>query len=96
MQRAAVYGHLLLYGVALIALPVSGWFWSSVADKPIMVAGLFQLPPLVGPDQDLYGLAKAIHTYLSWLCGAMVGGHLLVAFKHHFVDRDHVLKGMLP
>jgi hypothetical protein len=25
-------------------------------------------------------------------CGALVGRHLLIAFKHHFV----VLKGMLP
>ncbi|PRB79037.1 cytochrome b [Pseudomonas sp. MYb185] len=96
MQRGAVLGHVLLYAVALIGLPLTGWFWSSVADKPIMVAGLFALPPMVGPDENLYDLAKATHTYMSWFCGALVGGHILVALKHHFVDRDDVLKGMLP
>ncbi|WP_256677383.1 cytochrome b [Pseudomonas sp. L13] len=96
MKRGALLGHLLLYGVALIGLPLSGWYWSSVADKPISVAGLFLLPPLVDPDQSLYELAKAIHTYISWLCGALVGGHVLVALTHHFVQKDEVLKGMLP
>jgi len=96
MKRAAFAGHLVLYVAALIALPVSGWYWSSVGGHPIMLAGLIPLPPLVDADQDMYGLAKAIHTYLSWLCGAVVAGHLLIALKHHFIDGDHILKGMLP
>lgn len=79
MQRAAIVGHVLLYSVALLALPVSGWYWSSIADKPIMVAGLFVLPPLVSPDESLYALAKMVHTYSAWACGALVGGHILVA-----------------
>lgn len=54
MQRGAFIGHLLLYAVALVALPLSGWYWSSVADKPIMVAGLFQLPSLVAAAPDQY------------------------------------------
>ncbi|MNF93894.1 hypothetical protein D3C84_765850 [compost metagenome] len=96
MKRGAFLGHLMLYAIALIGLPLSGWYWSSVADKPILVAGLFQLPPMVGPDQTLYDLAKSIHTYVAWLCGALVGGHVLVALTHHFVEKDEVLKGMLP
>ncbi|MCX2812454.1 MULTISPECIES: cytochrome b [unclassified Pseudomonas] len=96
MKSGAFVGHLLLYSVALLALPVSGWYWSSVADKPILVAGLFVLPPLVDPDQSLYDLAKGIHTYSAWLCGALVGGHVLVALKHHFIEKDEVLVGMLP
>jgi len=96
VKRAAFIGHLLLYIVALVGLPISGWYWSSVAGKPILVAGLFLLPPLVEPDKSLYDLAKAIHTYSAWLCGALVGGHMVVALKHHFIDKDKVLAGMLP
>lgn len=95
MKRGAIIGHILLYAIALIALPISGWYWSSVADKPILVAGLFLLPPLVTPDPDLYDLAKYIHTWTSWCCGALVGGHLLMAIKHHLIDKDDVLAGML-
>lgn len=96
MKRGALVGHVLLYAVALIGLPLSGWYWSSVADKPVMVAALFVFPPIVDPDQSQYDLAKSVHTYMAWLCGALVGGHLLVALKHHFVEKDDVLKGMLP
>ncbi|CAI8926757.1 cytochrome b [Pseudomonas sp. IT-P176] len=96
MKRAAITGHVLLYIIALIALPLSGWYWSSVADKPILVAGLFLLPPLVDADPDLYDLAKYIHTWTSWFCGALVGGHLLAALKHHFIDKDNILTSMLP
>jgi Cytochrome B561 len=96
MKRGAFAGHLLLYCIALVGLPMSGWYWSSVADKPIMVAGLFLLPTLVEPDQSLYDLAKSIHTYTAWLCGALVGGHVVFALKHHFIDKDRVLAGMLP
>lgn len=95
MQRGAIIGHVLLYVIALVALPFSGWYWSSVADKPILLLGLLQLPPLVAPAPDQYDLAKMIHTWLGWFCGALVGGHLLVALKHHFIDRDGVLTGML-
>jgi cytochrome b561 len=96
MQRGAIVGHILLYAVALIALPLSGWYWSSVADKPIVVAGLFVLHSLVNPDPELYDLAKYVHTWTAWFCGALIGGHVLVALKHHFVDKDDVLDGMLP
>lgn len=76
-----------------MALPLSGWCWSSVADKPILVAGLFNLSPLVAPNPDLYDLAKLVHSWTAWFCGALIGGHVLVALKHHFVDKDDILKG---
>lgn len=96
MRRAAALGHFALYAVALIALPVSGWFWSSVAGKPIMVLGLFPLVPITDANPDLYTLAQDIHTWTSWFCGALVGGHTLVALKHHFINKDNIVAGMLP
>lgn len=85
-----------LFAVALIALPLSGWMWSSVADKPIMMLGLVQLPPLVAPAPEYYGLAKLVHQWLSWTFGLVVLGHAAAALKHHFVDRDGVMASMLP
>ena len=96
MRRAAHLGHVALYLIALFALPLSGWLWSSLAAKPIMLLGLVHLPPLTGPNPALYPWVEAFHTYTAWLCGALVGGHILVALKHHFVDKDAVLRGMLP
>ncbi|WP_454864915.1 cytochrome b [Pseudomonas rhizophila] len=58
IKRGAVVGHLLLNGIALLMLPISGWYWSTVADKPILVAGIFMLAPLVDPNPELNHLEK--------------------------------------
>jgi len=96
MRKAAHHGHLLLYAVALLALPLSGWLWSSVVGRPIMVLGVFPLPPLTAEHGGVAPYVKMFHTYVAWACGALVAGHGLIALKHHFIDRDGVLKGMLP
>jgi len=96
MQRAAHFGHLAIYVLALVALPLSGWYWSSVADKAVVMLGLIHIPPLVAPAPSLYTTAKGIHTLIAWCCGLMISGHILVALKHHLVDKDTVLRQMLP
>lgn len=96
MQRAAHIGHGLLYALALIALPLSGWYWSSVANKSILLLGLVPIPPLVSANPELYATAKTLHLWAAWLCGALVSGHILAALKHHWFDRDTVLRSMLP
>lgn len=96
LQRLAHLGHYGLYAVALSALPLSGWMWSSVADKPVMLLGLVQLPPLVAPAQEYYGLARPVHQWLAWSFGLVVLGHAAAAIKHHVIDKDGVLLSMLP
>ncbi|WP_420994660.1 cytochrome b [Cupriavidus sp. 30B13] len=96
MQRAAHLGHLVLYALALIALPLSGWYWSSVAGRAVQLAGLFTLPPLAAPDEAMRDLAANVHVLTAWFCGALVGGHIVVALKHRFIDRDSVMASMLP
>lgn len=95
MQRAAHFGHLLLYALALTALPISGWVWSSIADKPIMVLGIFQLPPLTEPHPDAYDVAKWVHVTFAWSSVVLVLGHIAMALKHHWIDKDHALRSML-
>lgn len=94
MRKAAHLGHVILYVVALALLPLSGWFWSSVADKPIMVLYLFELPPLVSPDPSLYEFAGWTHAIIGWFCGVLIAGHILVALKHRFIDKDGVFERM--
>lgn len=94
MQTIAHMGHLAIYAAALVALPLSGWYWSSVANKPIMLLGLFQLPPIAAPDKSLYDLAKALHTYSAWACGGLIAGHVAAAVKHQFIDRDGLMDRM--
>jgi cytochrome b561 len=81
---------------ALLAMPLSGWLFNSASNFPLKWFGLFSIPPLSGPDRDLKHLAEDVHWALSWVIVTLVVMHVAGALKHHFVDRDEVLRRMLP
>lgn len=94
MKKAAQVGHFLLY-LMLIALPLSGCLFSWSAGHPAPVLYLFNIPQLVQPDDALLAIVKPAHIYLSWFAGLMVAGHVLMALKHHLIDKDGILQSML-
>lgn len=94
MQKMAHAGHLALY-LILIALPISGAIFSWSAGHPVPIVYLTEFPRLVQENPSIVAIARPVHVYLSWFAGLMVAGHLLVALKHHFIDKDHVLKSMI-
>lgn len=94
MKKAAHAGHLCLY-LVLIALPVTGCLFSWSAGYPAPVLYLFNLPTLIQPNQEVLAIVKPLHIYLSWGAGLLVAGHILAALKHHFIDKDHILKSMI-
>ena len=82
--------------VVLLAMPLSGWLFNSASNFKLKWFGLFSIPPLWGPDKDLKHLAEDVHWALSWAIVTLVVLHVAGALKHHFVDRDDVLRRMLP
>lgn len=82
--------------VVLLAMPLSGWLYNSAANFTLKWFGLFAIPPLSAPDKDLKYLAEDVHWFLSWMVVTLVVLHVAGALKHHFVDRDDVLRRMLP
>ncbi|OTG83134.1 cytochrome b [Acinetobacter sp. ANC 4648] len=93
MKNMAHLGHLVLY-LLLLALPITGCLFSWSAGHPAPVLYLFEIPRLVQDNPDLLDIVKPIHIYLSWFAGLVVLGHILIALKHHFIDKDNVLRGM--
>jgi len=93
----ARFGHALLYGL-LFAVPLSGWlFDSATALRPLYWWGLVQVPNLTGgADPALKDLAKEAHEWLFWALVLVAAGHAAAALVHHFVNRDDVLRRMLP
>jgi cytochrome b561 len=88
-------GHFMLYFL-MIAMPLSGWANSSSAGYAVEFAGIIPLPALVPTNPAIQPIYDAIHQYLGWFTGALILGHIVMALKHHFIDRDHTLRGMLP
>ncbi|QDZ30375.1 cytochrome b [Noviherbaspirillum sp. UKPF54] len=95
-QKMAAHGlHGLLY-VLMFAIPVSGYFYSLAAGVPVVYLGVLPLPVLIEPDPALKPLLKQVHYALNMAMLAAVALHVAAALKHQFIDRDGVLKRMLP
>lgn len=90
--RLVQYGLLIL----LLAMPLAGWIMSMAADKIPVFFGLFQAKlPFVSPDKALAKLMNTAHKTMAWVMIAFIGIHVLAALKHHFIDKDNILKRML-
>jgi len=89
-QKMAHLGHLALY-LLMLAVPLSGWAMSSAFGIPIVYFGVLPLPELLAPDMALAPMLKTLHQGLNLALAAAVAGHILVALKHHFIDRDGLL-----
>jgi cytochrome b561 len=91
---AARFVHWLLY-LLMLAMPLSGWAMSSAAGFDPSFFGLFTLPSLVSPNEELRELFALIHEYLAYSLIAVILLHSFAALKHHFYDRDDILTRML-
>ncbi|MGN2406667.1 cytochrome b [Pseudomonas syringae] len=94
MKKLAHVGHLVIY-VALLLLPISGCILSWTSGYPVPVLFAFTLPALVGADKTWAPIAAIVHEYLTLGAGFVIAGHIAVALKHHFIDKDGVLNTML-
>ena len=94
-QRAASGAHLVLYGL-FFAVPLAGWAYSSAAGFPIVWFGVLPLPDFVPVDRALSESLKPLHRWLAYALCAVVMLHIAGALKHHFIDRDGLLRRMLP
>lgn len=97
--------HWTLY-LLILTVPITGWLYASatplndVDAYPMqfrnMVFGLFDMPdPFPTGDAALSQMFRTAHNLLGKLLMIAVVFHILASLKHHFVDRDHVLKRMI-
>ncbi|MCU0971265.1 MAG: cytochrome b [Gammaproteobacteria bacterium] len=94
-RRVAALAHGLLY-VLMLAIPLSGWLMSSAKGFPTVLYGVLPLPDLLGKDAQLGELLATVHKALNLTMAGLVLAHVGAALKHHVIDRDDVLRRMLP
>ncbi len=92
---AARCTHWSFY-LLMFALPVSGWMLSSAAGLPISFFGLFTLPDLVSANENLRMTMQLIHMWLAYAMIALLCLHIAASLKHHFINKDDILRRMLP
>jgi cytochrome b561 len=86
--------HFAFY-VLLFALPLSGWALATADQQHISFFGLFDLPQLRSGTLTEDQLEEIHETLFNVLLG-LAALHMAAALKHHFFDRDNVLRAMLP
>jgi cytochrome b561 len=92
-KTAAKISHALLY-VLMFAVPLSGWLSASTSIIPWKLWWTLSWPRIASPDPDLHSLASDLHE-ITFICLCIVLTiHIAAALKHHFINRDEVLKRM--
>src|SRR3954463_11380274 len=87
--------HFLLYALLFIT-PVLGWLMSSARAFSVSWFGLFTLPDFIEPNKATFERLRDWHEVMAWSLATIAVIHLAAALKHHFFDRDDVLRRMLP
>ena len=80
----------------LILMPLSGWIMATASKRSPVFFGLITIPcPGISPNQDLAKLMNSSHKIIAWILITLAFFHICGALKHHFLDKDEVLKKML-
>ncbi|HEY0748146.1 MAG TPA: cytochrome b [Steroidobacteraceae bacterium] len=95
-ERMLARGTHVLFYVLLFAMPLTGWMMSSAKNYSVSWFGRFTWPDLIAPNERAFDVLKTTHQTLSWLLLALAILHILAALKHHFWNKDDVLRRMLP
>jgi cytochrome b561 len=94
-HSAAGIAHFFLY-VLTLAIPISGWLMSSASGFQVVYLGMIPIPDVLAKNKEMAEQLKQLHEALNWLMVLLVALHIAAALKHHLVDRDDVLRRMLP
>ena len=86
--------HLSWY-LLMLALPLSGILYRQFRGKTTSWFGLADLPAWLSPDKYWAHQSEDIHKILGTVFLVLLTLHVVAALKHHFIDRDGVLRGML-
>ncbi|MES2423669.1 MAG: cytochrome b [Pseudomonadota bacterium] len=92
-KTSAHVTHALMY-LLFFATPLLGWAYSSAAGFPVVLFGVLPLPDFVAPGKELAAAIKPWHGWLAKALAVLVLLHVAGALKHHFVDRDGLIRRM--
>lgn len=95
LEKIAARSMHWAFYIFMFAMPITGWLITSAAGLPASFFGLFVLPNLISPNEESRILFQEIHKWLGYGLIAAIVLHASAAFKHHFINKDDILRRML-
>lgn len=86
--------HLLLY-VSVLTMPLSGIIMSAAGGRPVDFFHLTVITFGIQKDPAVAERFFGVHEFTASILLALVALHIAAALKHHFIDKNNVLKRML-
>jgi cytochrome b561 len=93
-RTAAALNHGLFY-LLMVLVTLAGYLTSSFSKYGPKLFGI-ALPHWGWEDASLRGDFAALHRVAAWVFAVLIAIHVAAALKHWLVDRDGVLRRMLP
>lgn len=94
-KKASDINVFILY-VLMIVFPISGFTFTTMGGNTVNFFDLFTIQPLHTGPSEIAKIARQAHTYAAYGLGGFFTLHVLGAFYHHFIQKDQVLRRMLP
>ncbi len=95
--KIAGIAHVGLYVATFIAI-VAGWLLAGSFNPavPVRLFGLVPIPTLaIFQNDGAQAVLKDVHEFAAHFLMLVVVMHVIAALRHHFIQRDSVLKRML-
>jgi cytochrome b561 len=93
-RRATRIGHRALYACMLV-MPLSGYIGSNFSKFGVVFFGI-PLAPWGPADPAIYAVFNGVHVATAFVFTALIAGHVAMALKHAWLDRDGVFARILP
>lgn len=91
----ANFGHTLFY-VLMVSIPIAGICFIQSTNHHVYFFG-YTLPTIINPQPvEISKKIFSIHKYLAISLATLVIGHVIAALKHHYIDKNEVLKRIMP
>lgn len=94
-ERALARAMHYAWYALMLALPASGILARQLEGRATGWFGVFEVPPMMAVDKGLAHTMEEAHEVMATIFLVLLALHVLAALKHHFVDRDDVLRGMI-
>jgi cytochrome b561 len=94
-EKIAARGVHALFYFFMFLLPISGWLLSSAVGIPVSFFGWFIFPDVISANEVMRILLTSIHKWMAYALIALLGLHIAASLKHHFINKDAILRRML-